>query len=136
MDHEGRIGAEVCIEVGFLATDLMLLHRRSDLVKPSTWYRDIENAKNDAVSKMIEQDWHGEANFSDATARERQDALANVFTIAKDYETYLYWKTKKITWTNAPRKRPACRTRKRSSMNGKDRARDEGKRQCIKLASS
>jgi hypothetical protein len=63
MSDEGRIKAQVCIEVGILATGLLLLHRRSDLVKPSTWYQDIEKAKNDAISKTTEQDWHGEADF-------------------------------------------------------------------------
>jgi hypothetical protein len=36
MSHEGRIEAEVCIEVGILVTDLLLLYQRSDRVKPST----------------------------------------------------------------------------------------------------
>lgn len=128
MSYEGRMIAEVCIEVGILATDLMLLHRRSDRVKPSTWYQDLEEAKNDAVSKMTEQDWDDEAEFSDATARERQDALTNVFTIAKEYRTYLYWKTKEITWTSTPKRKLACLFCKRGFAREKDRMSHEQRR--------
>lgn len=45
----------------------------------------MEIVKNNAVSKITNQDWHSEADFSNMTARERQDALAYVLTITKDY---------------------------------------------------